>query len=139
MYKIHLKFENIISGIEFNNEQYHQKLKHSCNFNKKQRSKTNVFVIKLYIRLTVLSFWWYYSYLKLYELTLALLPCMGFDNKFKINLFLEHFSEALWECTRFLRFTFFFTNSCIYLNYCIGPSLSLEMLGEQYIPEAVFH
>ena len=32
--------------IKFNNEQYHQKLKHSCNFDKKQRSKTNVFVSK---------------------------------------------------------------------------------------------
>ena len=28
------------------NELYHQKLKHSCNFDKKQRSKTNVFVNK---------------------------------------------------------------------------------------------
>ena len=39
-------FENIISGIKFNNEQYHHKLKHSCNLDKKQRSKTNVFVNK---------------------------------------------------------------------------------------------
>ena len=34
------------------NERYHQKLKHSCNFDKKLRSKTNFLSIKLYIRLT---------------------------------------------------------------------------------------
>ena len=81
----------------------------------------------------------YKIHLKLNELTLALLFFMGFDNKIKINLFLKHFSEALRECTRFPRFTFLFTNSCVYLSYCIDPSFSLEMLGEQYIPEAVFH
>ena len=30
-------------------EQYHQKLKHSSNFDKKQRSKTSFLSIKLYI------------------------------------------------------------------------------------------
>ena len=37
----------------------------------------------------------YKIHLKLYELTLATLFSMGFDIKFKINLFLEYFSEAL--------------------------------------------
>ena len=36
----------IISGNLINDEQYQQKLKHSCNFDKKQRSKTNFFVEK---------------------------------------------------------------------------------------------
>ena len=36
----------------FYNEQYHQKLKHRCNFDKKQRSKTMFLSIKLYIWLT---------------------------------------------------------------------------------------
>ena len=35
------QFKNIISGISLNDEQYHQKLKHSCNFGKKKRSKTS--------------------------------------------------------------------------------------------------
>ena len=44
----------------YNNEQYHQKLKHSCNFDKKQRKKMFLstmfkllmilFIIELYIR-----------------------------------------------------------------------------------------
>ena len=34
-------------------------------------------------------------HLNLDELTLSLLFFMSFDNKFKINLFLEHFLEAL--------------------------------------------
>ena len=41
-------FKNIISGIQFNHEQYHQKLKHSCNFDKNQRSKTKFLSIKLF-------------------------------------------------------------------------------------------
>ena len=45
-------FENIILGIKFNNEQYHRKLKHSCNFDKKQRLKQMFLSIKLYIQLT---------------------------------------------------------------------------------------
>ena len=36
----------------FNAEKYHQRLKHSCNFDKKQRSETIFFSVKLYIQLT---------------------------------------------------------------------------------------
>ena len=45
----------IIITIQFNDEQYHQKLKHSCNFDKKQRSKTNFSLIKLYLTYTFAS------------------------------------------------------------------------------------
>ena len=37
--------KNIITGIYFNDEQYHQKPKHSSNFDKNQRSKTNFLLI----------------------------------------------------------------------------------------------
>ena len=40
----------------YNNKQYHQKLKHSCNFDKKQNE------IKCFCQLR-LSFWWYCSLL----------------------------------------------------------------------------
>ena len=36
----------------FNVEKYHQKLKHKCNFDKKQILETIFFSIKLYIQLT---------------------------------------------------------------------------------------
>ena len=38
--------------MKYNDEQFHQKLKHSCKFDKKQRSKIIFLSIKLYIRLT---------------------------------------------------------------------------------------
>ena len=41
----------MILGIQFNDEQYQRKLQHSCNFDKKQRLKTNFLSIKLYIGL----------------------------------------------------------------------------------------
>ena len=44
----------------------------------------------------------YKIHLNLDELTLSLLLLMGFDNKFKINLFLEHFLEALSNAAVFL-------------------------------------
>ena len=86
IHQSHCKSKN---NVIVNNEQYHQKLKHNCNFDKKQRLKTNVFVNKTiysaytckkpfceYMVLSLvfdlcflsklqlcLSFWWYCSLL----------------------------------------------------------------------------
>ena len=40
MKRLRISFEKIILGIQFNDEQYNQKLKRNCNFDKKQRSET---------------------------------------------------------------------------------------------------
>ena len=47
-----IKFKNVISGILFNDEQYHLKLKHSRNFDKNKDQKNKFLSIKLYIWLT---------------------------------------------------------------------------------------
>ena len=43
-------FEGTLS-CSFTSEQYHQKLKHSCNFDKKTKIENKFLLIKLYIRL----------------------------------------------------------------------------------------
>ena len=49
----------------------------------------------------------YKIHLNLDELTLSLLFFMGFDNKFKINLFLEHFLRLWDNVAVFLSLLFF--------------------------------
>ena len=72
----------------------------------------------------------YKIHLNLDELTLSLLFFMGFDNKFKINLFfawsyntkhksLHHNSTFFGGCgimQPFHMFTFLFTNRCVCIN-----------------------
>ena len=45
-------------------------------------------------------------YLNLYKLTLSQLLFSGFDSKFKVNIYNEHFPETLEKYTRFSKFTF---------------------------------
>ena len=54
----------------------------------------------------------YKIHLHLDELTLSLLFFMGFDNKFKTNLFFGGFGIM----QPFPKITFLFTNSCVYIN-----------------------
>ena len=51
-------------------------------------------------------------HLNLDELILSLLFLMGFDNKFKINLFFGGFGIM----QLFPKFTFLFTNRCVCIN-----------------------
>ena len=41
---------------------------------------------------------------------------MGFDRKFKINLYHEHFPEAWERCTRFPMSPLLFSNSYVCIN-----------------------
>ena len=54
----------------------------------------------------------YKIHLNLDELTISLLFCMGFDNKFKINLFFGGFGII----QPFPKFPFLFTNRCVCIN-----------------------
>ena len=54
----------------------------------------------------------YKIHLNLDELTLSLLFFMGFDNKFKINLFFGGFGIM----QPFPKFTFLFTDRCVCIN-----------------------
>ena len=57
-------------------------------------------------------------YLNLYKLTLSQLLFNGFDSKFKINLYNEHFPDTLEKYTRFSKFTLFFSISYVRINIC---------------------
>ena len=52
-------------------------------------------------------------YLNLYKLTLSQLLFNGFDSKFKINLYNEHFPNTSEKYTRFSNFTLFFSISYV--------------------------
>ena len=55
-------------------------------------------------------------YLNFYRLTLSQLFSIGFDSKFKINLYHKYFPEIFEKYTRFPKFTLLFSISYACVN-----------------------